>query len=117
MEVPVNINLPPAELGNISEIEKAIKDYCLTPGSRDLLAKFIMSQDYVKQLIPLVQIAEDLEGQRELQSLCSIMKSIIMLNDTTIIEHVASDECIMGVVGALEYDPDFPFHKANHRQC
>jgi protein phosphatase-4 regulatory subunit 3 len=43
------------------------------------------------------------------------MKTTILLNDTHIVEHVVSDELILGVVGTLEYDPDFPSHKANHR--
>jgi protein phosphatase-4 regulatory subunit 3 len=32
-----------------------------------------------------------------------------------IIEHAVTDDIVLGVVGALEYDPDFPSHKANHR--
>lgn len=44
------------------------------------------------------------------------MKALILMNDNTIIEHLVTDEIIIGVVGALEYDPDFPTHKANHRQ-
>ncbi|KAH8147729.1 uncharacterized protein LAJ45_08194 [Morchella importuna] len=39
-----------------------------------------------------------------------------LLNDTLIIEHIVMDEVVLGVVGILEYDPDFPSHKANHRQ-
>ena len=61
-------------------------------------------------------MAEDLESLQDLHRLCNIMKSLILLNDNTIIEHVVMDENIIGVVGALEYDPDFPTHKANHRQ-
>lgn len=38
------------------------------------------------------------------------------MNDSSIIEHMVDDDIILGVVGALEYDPDFPTHKANHRQ-
>lgn len=44
------------------------------------------------------------------------MKALILMNDNAIIEHLVTDEIIIGVVGALEYDPDFPTHKANHRQ-
>ena len=82
---------------------------------RDALAKAIMADDYIGKLIPLVEMAEDLESLTDLHRLCNITKIIILLNDTSIIEHAVSDECVLGVVGALEYDPDFPSHKANHR--
>jgi protein phosphatase-4 regulatory subunit 3 len=86
-----------------------------TANGRDALAKSIMADDYISRLIPLVEMAEDLESLQDLHRLCNIMKTIILLNDTSIIEHAVSDECVLGVVGALEYDPDFPSHKANHR--
>jgi len=87
-----------------------------TPGGREALAKFILAQDYIPKLIPLVDMAEDLESVSDLHRLCSIVKMLILLNDTAIIEYVVTDPVVLGVVGALEYDPDFPLHKANHRQ-
>lgn len=86
-----------------------------TQAGRDALTKFIISEDYIAKLIPLVDMAEDLESLPDLHRLCNIMKSMILLNDTAIIEYAMTDEVISGVVGALEYDPDFPSHKANHR--
>jgi len=47
-------------------------------------------------------MAEDLESLADLHRLCNIVKTIILLNDSTIIEHVVSDNCVLGVVGALE---------------
>ncbi|KAJ3481599.1 hypothetical protein NLG97_g7783 [Lecanicillium saksenae] len=110
-----NVNLPAAELGHLHEIETAMRIMSNTANGRDALAKFIMADDYIGKLIPLVEMAEDLESLPDLHRLCNIMKLIILLNDTTIIEHAVSDENVLGVVGALEYDPDFPSHKANHR--
>ncbi|KAG6009108.1 hypothetical protein E4U21_003177 [Claviceps maximensis] len=107
--------LPAAELGNLPEIESTTRIMSQSPNGRDALAKFIMADDYIGKLIPLVEMAEDLESLPDLHRLCTIMKSIILLNDTTIIEHAVSDDCLFGVLGALEYDPDFPSHKANHR--
>lgn len=115
IEVPPTINLPNAELGNLPEIESNMRIMSSTANGRDALAKSIMAEDYIGRLIPLVEIAEDLESLQDLHRLCNIMKTIILLNDTSIIEHAVSDECVLGVVGALEYDPDFPSHKANHR--
>lgn len=116
MDVGTTITLPTAELGNLQEVESSIRIMSATANGREALTKAIMNGDYISTLIPLVSMAEDLESLQDLHRLCNIMKQIILLNDTTIIEHAVSDECILGVVGALEYDPDFPSHKANHRQ-
>lgn len=116
MDIPTAIQLPPAELGALHELEDSIRGISSSASGRDALAKLIMHEDYIGKLIPLVEMAEDLESLPDLHRLCNIMKIILLLNDTTIIEHAVSDECVLGVVGALEYDPDFPQHKANHRQ-
>ncbi|KAE9404830.1 hypothetical protein BT96DRAFT_916516 [Gymnopus androsaceus JB14] len=39
-----------------------------------------------------------------------------MLNDYGIYEQIPQDEYFVHVCGMLEYDPDFPTHKANYRQ-
>ncbi|QSS55668.1 DUF625 domain-containing protein [Histoplasma capsulatum var. duboisii H88] len=109
------IILPAPELGNLAEIEQRIRQASIGPG-RDSLTKFLVREEYLLKLLPLVSDAEDLESLPDLHRLCNIMKSIILLNDNTLIELVVSDHVISGVVGALEYDPDFPTHKANHRQ-
>lgn len=86
-----------------------------TQGGRESLTKFILREDYIRKLIPLVEMAEDMEDLGSLHRLCNIMKTLILLNDTAIIERAVNDDVVLGVVGALEYDPDFPSHKANHR--
>lgn len=115
MDLPSSVNLPAAELKFLPEIEGSMRVMSQTANGRDALAKFIMGEDYIGKLIPLVEMAEDLESLPDLHRLCNIMKTVILLNDTSIIEHAVSDGCVLGVVGALEYDPDFPSHKANHR--
>jgi protein phosphatase 4 regulatory subunit 3 len=110
------ITLPDPELGNLPDIEHVIRIASSTPGGREALSKFLLREDYVAKVIPLVEMSEDLESLADLHKLCNVMKSLILLNDNAIIEHLVTDEIITGVVGALEYDPDFPTHKANHRQ-
>ncbi|KAI0117191.1 DUF625-domain-containing protein [Daldinia grandis] len=110
------ISLPPASMANLAEIESQMRGLSGTVNGRDALTKYVLAEDYIGKLIPLVSDAEDLESLNDLHRLCNIMKIIILLNDTSIIEHAVSDESVIGVVGALEYDPDFPSHKANHRQ-
>ncbi|OAL26495.1 hypothetical protein AYO20_10064 [Fonsecaea nubica] len=111
-----SFTLNPPELNNLDEIEQSIRHASITQGGREALAKFLIREEYLLKLIPLVEMAEDLESLPDLHRLCNIMKALILMNDNTIIEHLVTDDIILGVVGALEYDPDFPTHKANHRQ-
>ncbi|KAL9027129.1 MAG: hypothetical protein Q9196_004305 [Gyalolechia fulgens] len=108
--------LPRPELSNLDEIAALMRTVIATPQGRDALSKLVITEDYIRKLVPLVSMAEDLESLDDLHHLCNIMKMLVLLNDTQIIEHVVSDDVVMGVVGALEYDPDFPTHKANHRR-
>lgn len=94
--------LPQPELGNLAEVEQVLRSSSTTQSGRDALSKFIIRDDYIMKLLPLVSIAEDLESLPDLHRLCTIMKSLILLNDNAIIELVVSDNVISGVVGALE---------------
>lgn len=96
------IMLPPPTLGNLPEIEAAVRAASLSQVGRDALGKFVLSEGYIDKLIPLVSDAEDMESLPDLHRLCNIMKSLILLNDNIIIEHVVTDPIIIGVVGALE---------------
>ncbi|KAL9624628.1 MAG: hypothetical protein Q9160_001293 [Pyrenula sp. 1 TL-2023] len=110
------VSLPVADIKYLQDILEIIRHANATQNGRESLAKFLLNNEYLKNLIPLVQMAEDLESLEDLHRLCDIMKQLIVLNDNSIIELMISDENVMGVVGALEYDSDFPTHKANHRQ-
>lgn len=97
-----SIMLPAPELGNLPEIEHLMRAASMSQTGRDTLSRIVIRDDYVTKLIPLVTVAEDLESLPDLHRLCSIMKSLILLNDNTIIENVVTDPLILGVVGALE---------------
>lgn len=94
--------LPAPELGNLPEIEQIMRGASMTQIGRDTLSKIVIRDDYLVKLLPLVGVAEDLESLTDLHRLCNIMKSLILLNDNTIIENVVTDPLILGVVGALE---------------
>ncbi|KAM3084205.1 Platinum sensitivity protein [Clarireedia jacksonii] len=113
MQLPTS--LPNPGLGNLHELESQMRGLNTSPAGREALVKLVINEDYIRRLIPLVEVAEDMEDLGSLHRLCTMMKVIILLNDNSIIEHIVEDEVVLGVVGALEYDPDFPSHKANHR--
>ncbi|KAI0080632.1 DUF625-domain-containing protein [Panus rudis PR-1116 ss-1] len=108
-------HLPRPALGNIAEIDRAIKVLSRTQPLKERMVEYIQSEEYIKSLIDVLQQAEDLESLENLHALYSCMQTILSLNDHTMFEHVLEDDIFHGVVGMLEYDPDFPTHKANYR--
>ncbi|KAK9475733.1 component of IIS longevity pathway SMK-1-domain-containing protein [Lipomyces japonicus] len=103
-------------LGNLADVERELIVASHSQYGRDSITRFIQETDYISKLIPLLEMAEDLESLQDLHALCRIMKLIILMNDNTILEQIILDEYIIGVVGILEYDPEFPTFKANHRE-
>jgi protein phosphatase-4 regulatory subunit 3 len=95
-------SLPECALGNLTDIENIMRMANNSAAGRDALTKYIIANDYVARLVPLVEIAEDFESLQDLNRLCNIVKSIILLNDNAIIEQVVRDDNMMGVLGALE---------------
>ena len=109
METFVNpLVLPQPEIGNLDDIEHAMRGIASTPQGRDALAKFVINEDYIRKLIPLVEMAEDLESLKDLHWLCNIMKMLILLNDSQIIDHIVNEEVVFGVIGALECEHTGP---------
>ncbi|KAJ6458623.1 component of IIS longevity pathway SMK-1-domain-containing protein [Mycena vitilis] len=108
--------LPPPKLGIIADIERAIKGLSRQGQIKERLCEYIMQEEYFKGLIDVLHTAEDLESLENLHALCTITQTILSLNDHNIYEHILSDDLFTGVVGMLEYDPDFPTYKANYRE-
>lgn len=100
--VPPTVHLSNPELGTLPAIEQEIRTYGNTAGGRDALTKYITSEGYIGKLLPLLEVAEDLESLQDLHRLCNILKMIILLNDNMIIEYLVTDDAIMNVVGILE---------------
>ncbi|KAG6891694.1 hypothetical protein C0992_010097 [Termitomyces sp. T32_za158] len=118
-------HLPHPALGIIGEIERAVKTLARTQNFKEQVCEYIQQAEYIKSLIEVFNTAEDLESLEDLHALCSMMQTIyrtdslrplVMLNDHTMYEHILEDDLFFGVVGMLEYDPDFPNHKANYRE-
>ncbi|KAJ4479126.1 component of IIS longevity pathway SMK-1-domain-containing protein [Lentinula aciculospora] len=109
-------HLPTPHMGMIGEIDKAIKTLARTQQVKEKICEYIQNGDYIKQLIEVLHQAEESESLENLHALCSLMQTIFMLNDHGIYEQILEDEYFFHVCGMLEYDPDFPTHKANFRE-
>ena len=82
---------------------------------RDKIATAIESEGYIKKLLDLFKTCEDLENIESLHTLYEIFKNIFLLNKNNLLEVMFSEENILSVVGALEYDPAYPYPK-KHRE-
>ncbi|KAJ8698742.1 Platinum sensitivity protein [Pleurotus ostreatus] len=108
-------HLPQPQLGIIGEIEKVIKSLSRTQPVKERMCEYIQHEEYIKQLVDVLHQAEDLENLENLHALCSLMQTILLLNDHGLYEHILEESLFFGVVGMLEYDPEFPDYKANYR--
>ncbi|BGP12316.1 hypothetical protein JCM10213_002580 [Rhodosporidiobolus nylandii] len=107
--------LPEPTLGNLSVLEGALRTIGRTAVGRERAANMIVRSGFVEKLCRVHEEAEDLESIEDLHALCRVMQTILLLNDSALFELVIRDELILGVVGMLEYDPDFPTMKASYR--
>lgn len=78
--------------------------------------EFILQADYIKILTSYFNIAEEEKNLKDLFLLSNIIKTLILYNQRDILELLVDDDHIMGVIGILEYDTEFPNLKANHRE-
>ncbi|SMN19788.1 similar to Saccharomyces cerevisiae YNL201C PSY2 Subunit of protein phosphatase PP4 complex [Maudiozyma saulgeensis] len=78
--------------------------------------EFVLQNDYIKILIDYFSVAEDNRALKDLFLLSNIIKTLILYNQRDILENMVDDDHIMGVVGILEYDTEFPNVKSNHRE-
>ena len=96
------VSLPDPEMANLRQIDETIRAASCTANGRESLAKFLVTDQYAQKLVPLVEAAEEAHLIDELYRLNNIMKMMILLNDSAIIEQLIGDDLILGVVGALE---------------
>lgn len=106
----------PPTLGNLEDIYEMIADIQHVQ-QQESLAMYISQNEcsYLKSLLSLFEAAESRGDYQNLASLAACVKTILLLNDPSIIELIINDENIFEeVCSTLEYDPDLR-DKANHR--
>ena len=109
------IELPPCELSKLDEISELFTSVLPSPIRREKLAVAIESEGYIKKLVDLFHMCEDLENVEGLHHLYDIFKSIFLLNKNALFEIMFADDMIHDIVGVLEYDPSLP-QPARHRE-
>nr|CAH7719050.1 unnamed protein product [Callosobruchus chinensis] len=109
------IELPSCELSRLEDISELIGSCLSSPMRKEKLATAIESEGYIRKLINLFHMCEDLESLEGLHHLYDIFKNIFLLNKNVLFDTMFSDELIFDVVGCLEYDPSSPQPK-RHRE-
>jgi len=111
------INYPPLEptTDDLIEISNCFNENPNSSYQKQSISNFIKQHNYILKLINIFNESEQQRKIKNLHLLCNIFKTLILYNEGLIIEMILDDDHIMGVIGILEYDPDFPQYKSNHR--
>uniref|UniRef100_A0A2R8ZAF7 Protein phosphatase 4 regulatory subunit 3C n=1 Tax=Pan paniscus TaxID=9597 RepID=A0A2R8ZAF7_PANPA len=98
--------LPDCELNTLDQIADIVTSVFSSPiTDRERLAEILKNEAYIPKLLQLFHTCENLQNTEGLHHLYEIIKGILFLNEACLFEIMFSDECIMDVVGCLEYDP------------
>ncbi|KAL9325617.1 hypothetical protein ACSQ67_006262 [Phaseolus vulgaris] len=99
--------LPAVELSTLPLILKTVVDTGFADQLR--LTELILSdQEFFQKLMEVFRMCEDLENIDGLHMIFKIVKGIVLLNSPAIFERIFSDDFIVDIIGALEYDPELP---------
>ncbi|KAF9366040.1 Platinum sensitivity protein [Mortierella sp. NVP85] len=110
------ITLPDPELSNLADIDNLIKEAQNGANEKEKLAAFIIIDNYIDRLFPILEMCEDLDNRSDLHLLYGIMLGIIMLHDIAIMQYILKDDIIIGCLGMLEYDPELGDQKEDYRE-
>lgn len=109
---PSITRLPPAKPRFISEIHHFFMEHFMVARAR--LSVAVLKANYIESLCDLFKMSEDLGDLEDLHRLFEIFKILVMLNHPRILDRLFSNDNVMQVMGALEYDPDL-VHRPQHR--
>ncbi len=102
---PLN-DLPPCDFGRLKEIRDLFNDLPRKTSSyKEKFTTIIENDGYIKKLIEIFHMCEDLDNIENLHYLYEIFRNIFYLNRSSLFDILLSEEYIMDVIGCLEYDP------------
>lgn len=80
------IELPPCELSRLEEISELIASCLSSPLRKEKLAAAIENESYIRKLLNLFHMCEDLENAEGLHYLYEVFKNIFLLNKNALFE-------------------------------
>ena len=100
-------------LQNLETIASIVAECTLF--QREAVAQQLLQPGYLKAALDAFGMAEDIEDEEGIKAGHALVKGAIMLNDVNLLEAMFSDELVVLVVGALEYDPSVEIGAARGR--
>ncbi|KAK5579034.1 hypothetical protein RB653_008712 [Dictyostelium firmibasis] len=113
----VDLDLPPVSINNLQAINELL-EASLPMLDKDKVINSIFKEDLVKSLLDLFdEVEKSGEGGVHLFQIFNIFKNLILFNDTSILEVILSEDYLVRVMGALEYDPEISENnRIKHRE-
>nr|CAG4634634.1 EOG090X01QS [Alona affinis] len=108
------VELPACELNKLETINELIASCLSSAVRREKLSTALEMEGYIRKLLNLFHICEDLENLEGLHHLFEVFKNIFLLNKNALFEVMFAEDTIFDVVGCLEYDPNAKVRK-RHR--
>ncbi|CAN6353835.1 unnamed protein product [Urochloa humidicola] len=107
------LNDLPLELSSLPSILKTVLEWGMKYQTR--VAELIsQDEDFFPKLVDLFRMCEDSKNMDGLHMIFRLVKGIILLNNFEMFDNIFSDDIILDIIGALEYDPEL-CHVHNHR--
>ena len=110
-------DLPACELNKLKDIRDFFVFNLIRKSKpyKEKLTSILETENYIKRLIEIFHMCEDLENSEGLHYLFEIFRSLFYLNKSPLLDILLSDDLIMEVIGCLEYDPSKP-EPVKHRE-
>ena len=102
-------------MSKLDDICELFNSVLPSPVRREKLALAIEQDNYIKKLIDVFHMCEDLENMEALHQLHEILKSVFLMNKPSLLEILFSEDMLFEVVGCMEYDPSHP-EPRRHRE-
>ncbi|CAA7058812.1 unnamed protein product [Microthlaspi erraticum] len=106
--------LPDVELSTLPLIHQIVTESGTTDQMR-LTQLMLKDVNFFGNLMGIFEICEESNNVDDLHMIFDIVKGIISLNSSQILEKIFGDKLIMQILGCLEYDPDAP-QPQHHRK-
>ncbi|EGV60890.1 DUF625-domain-containing protein, partial [Yamadazyma tenuis ATCC 10573] len=102
---------------NLEDVLDTLNQSSMSNYSKSCMSKYLIDKSYFIKILEAFKQSEDEHNLINLYSLSEIVKTLILYSESAILQDMLStEENILGVIGILEYDAEFPNQKSCHRQ-
>lgn len=109
---------PPSELPapELSQLHALLHTLTTaSPFAHAQLAALALRPRYLRRLLDTYRMCEDLDDLPGCASCAAVVKALVLLNDTSLLEALISAEHFADVCGCLEHDASAPQQRPHHR--